>query len=254
MDQLEMIQYTDPMCIWCYAMEPAVRKLQVVLGKQLQYRNVCGLLVSDVRQVIGDDAYSDLRFEQLKMQMKDHFLEAARCSGVPVNPSWLAEAAKEDVTSLPMTLAFEAVKLQDPERADEFLWQCRANSHARKTIMSRRENLLKLAEQYASDKEKLLEDLKNGTAEQSLAADLQLCREKGIRSFPTMELVWKGRQMLIPGYRSYDELKAIIADFTDHQLQFEKVDFSLADVLHFIHRYKTVTSADLRLLYNLGDE
>ena len=71
MDQLEMIQYTDPMCIWCYAMEPAVRKLQVVLGKQLQYRNVCGLLVSDVRQVIGDDAYSNLRFEQLKMQVNN---------------------------------------------------------------------------------------------------------------------------------------------------------------------------------------
>lgn len=254
MDRLEMIQYTDPMCIWCYAMEPAIRKLQVLLGSQLLYHNVCGLLVSDVKQIIGDDELADVRFAQLKAQMKGHFLEAARCSGVPVDPSWLQEARKEDVTSLPMTLAFEAIALQDPQRADEFLWQCRANSHGRNIIMSRRENVIRLAEQYVSDKERFLKDFDGPAAREALQKDLALCKAKGVRSYPTMEFVWHGKSYLVSGYRSFDDLQAIIRSLAGDALEFNQPAFTMDNVLDFIHRYSVVSGADLKLLFNLDEK
>lgn len=254
MKTLEIIQYTDPMCIWCYAMEPAIRKLQTVLGDQLVYRNVCGLLVGDVRQIIGNDEYSDIRFAQLKNQMKGHFTDAASCSGVPVDPSWLNEAKKEDVTSLPMTLAFEAIKLQNPKRADEFLWECRANSHARKTIMSRRENVIALAEKFVADKDQFLKDFDGAAARNALEKDLEACHSKNIHSFPTMELVWEGKSYIVNGYRSYPDLVSIIQKVTDGQLHFEEPVYSMEAVLDFIHQFKTVTGADLKLMYSLSSE
>lgn len=39
MNKLIVTQYTDPMCIWCYGLEPALRKLE--------FHNVMGLLVCD---------------------------------------------------------------------------------------------------------------------------------------------------------------------------------------------------------------
>ena len=42
--KLEITHYTDPLCFWCYAMEPEMRKVRVLLEDQLDYRIVMGVL------------------------------------------------------------------------------------------------------------------------------------------------------------------------------------------------------------------
>ena len=83
--KLKITQFTDPMCIWCYGLDPALRKLQYHEGDRIEFKNILGLLVSDVKNIIGDDEYSDARYEQLKNQMIHHFIDAGKRSGIPVS-------------------------------------------------------------------------------------------------------------------------------------------------------------------------
>lgn len=251
--KLLITQYTDPMCVWCYAMEPSMRKIQYLLGDKLEYRSVCGVLVADVKQIIGDDARSDMRFQQLKLQMREHFLDAARRSGVPVDPSWLADTAKEDVTSLPMTLAFEAVKLQNPERANAFLTECRANSHARTIRMNRRNNIIELARNYVDDLPRFESDYDGQASRTALVSDLALCRAKSVSSFPTIEFSYGDASFIQSGYLEFDQLASIIDRITNDAIHIPTISYSLDEALRFLHTYKTVSGADLKTLFDLTE-
>ena len=34
--KIKIIQYTDPLCTWCYGMEPAMRKIEYLLGDKVE--------------------------------------------------------------------------------------------------------------------------------------------------------------------------------------------------------------------------
>ena len=55
MDTLKITAYTDPLCSWCYGQEPALTALGFSLGDQLELHNVMGLMLPDVRVMIGAD-------------------------------------------------------------------------------------------------------------------------------------------------------------------------------------------------------
>ena len=67
--KLKITHFTDPKCFWCYAMEPEMRKIRVLAGDQLEYSIIMGVLVSDVREVIGYDALAMARFEQMRTHL-----------------------------------------------------------------------------------------------------------------------------------------------------------------------------------------
>ena len=46
---IEIIEYTDPYCTWCWGSEPVLRHLQEAYGDQLSIRFVMGGLVEDSR-------------------------------------------------------------------------------------------------------------------------------------------------------------------------------------------------------------
>ena len=44
--KLKIVQFTDPLCGWCYGMEPVMTKLRYQLGDQLDFSYVLGLVVA----------------------------------------------------------------------------------------------------------------------------------------------------------------------------------------------------------------
>ena len=43
-DTVEIIEFTDPVCTWCWGSEPKVRKLETVYGDRIRVRYVMGAL------------------------------------------------------------------------------------------------------------------------------------------------------------------------------------------------------------------
>lgn len=46
---IEIIEFTDPYCTWCWGSEPVLRKLEWVYGSNLKIDFVMGGLVKDIR-------------------------------------------------------------------------------------------------------------------------------------------------------------------------------------------------------------
>ena len=95
--KLEIAHFTDPLCFWCYAMEPEMRKVRVLLDDQLDYRIVMGVLSSSIHEIIGDGVDADLRFEFYRAMLSNYIRQAAEAVGMPVTVDNMMECNPEDI-------------------------------------------------------------------------------------------------------------------------------------------------------------
>jgi protein-disulfide isomerase-like protein with CxxC motif len=51
---IELIQFTDPVCTWCWGSEPLLGKLEARFGEQVRSSFVMGGLVRDIREFYDD--------------------------------------------------------------------------------------------------------------------------------------------------------------------------------------------------------
>ena len=95
--KLEIAHFTDPLCFWCYAMEPEMRKIRVLLEDQLDYRIVMGVLSSSIHEIIGDGIDADLRFEFYRAMLSNYIRQAAEAVGMPITVDNMMECNPEDI-------------------------------------------------------------------------------------------------------------------------------------------------------------
>ncbi|MEI6386371.1 MAG: DsbA family protein, partial [Spirochaetota bacterium] len=48
---IELIEFTDPYCTWCWGSEPILRRIQETYGEQIKVRFVMGGLTDDAERV-----------------------------------------------------------------------------------------------------------------------------------------------------------------------------------------------------------
>lgn len=252
--KLVITQYTDPMCIWCYALEPGLRKIDVLLGEQVEFHNVMGMLVSDARQIIGDDAFSEMRFEQLRQQMTSHFLDAANASGMPVSVEHMKTCTPDRVTSVPMSTAFEAMKLVDENIANAYLRRMRESAHAEDRWLSEYGRLIELAAEFPIDIEQFKANLESGRASEALKNDMYLCQAAGVRSFPTMVMKYGDRKLGINGFRDYETLKRAAEQVSEGEIVLEDVPYSTEALVAYVNRFGKVAAQEVKVMFSLSDE
>lgn len=252
--KLEIIQYTDPMCIWCLALEPNMRKIEYLIPEQVEFKNIMGLLVGDVHQIIGNDAFSKIRFQQLKVQMKDHFLDASLRSGMPVDPSFLDKTVEDDINSYPMNLAYKAMQLQDEKIANKFLRRMREAAHTDCKLMAHDENIFGVASEFKINMEQFMSDYKNGTAELALQEDLKKCREEGIRSFPTILMRYNNKEMWVQGYRKFSYFRDAIEKLTDGEIKLETKEYTIENLINYVTRYGKVAEKEIQVAFDLNKD
>ena len=53
---IEIIEFTDPVCTWCWGSEPVLRKLETRYGEQVKISYIMGGLVQDITSgLLGSD-------------------------------------------------------------------------------------------------------------------------------------------------------------------------------------------------------
>lgn len=253
MNKLIVTQYTDPMCIWCYGLEPALRKLEFLNPDKVEFHNVMGLLVGDVKQIIGDDAFSQMKFAQLKTQMTEHFKDAANRSGMPVSTEHMKDKQPEDVTSLTMSLAFEAMKQFGEDRANKYLRRIREAAHADDMPATRKETLIDLAPELGVSKEEFRSAMDSKEAQDALEADMNICLEAGIRSFPTMKLEYNGKSKIVNGYMPYEQLRRVLEELCGDDLVLENDGMTPEGLATFVSTYKKVAAEEIKVAFSLND-
>jgi len=207
MSPIRILHFSDVLCIWAYIAQVRVDELKKNFPDDVLFEFRYFQVFGDVRT-------------KLEMQWSDrggangyskHVLEvAAPFEHVAINSGVWSKLAP--VSSMPAHLFLCAVRLLATQAGgghgihdgllDNAAWAIRSAFFRDLTDISRRANLLEIAEQIGLPVGQIEAILDSGAAHAQLSMDLDLARENNVRASPTM-IFNEGRQRLTGnvGYR-----------------------------------------------------
>ena len=250
---MAITHFTDPLCFWCYAMEPEIRKIRVLLDERADYRIVMGVLSADVHELIGYDAETELRYELFRAQIAEHLTQAARAIGMPFSDARLTTGNPEEFVSLPLCLAYCAMKLIDEKVAEAYLRRMRECVYAEGRNLSTVDAQAELAEEFPIDVEQFRDNIQNGAAAPVLQEGVDECKKYNVTAFPTLLLQYGENKIAMRGYFDYTALKQTIAQLTDGDISLSDAEFSMKALESYVNRFGKAAAREIQTMFSLND-
>lgn len=218
MEKIIITNFTDPVCVWCWATEPVFRALETRYPS-VQVRYVMGGLVRDLSDFQDEDNHISSDEGDLNPQIMQHWLETYPLHRMPVEPEGFRLFTEETPSSYPQSIAYKAAQIADPKRADRYLRSLRAASIAQARPTGKQEVLLQLAEEAGIDIGAFQQALQSGAAEKAFQTDLGITQAMGADVFPTFQLKSStARQVWMRGYNTREDFEKVFAQLTDSHL------------------------------------
>ena len=251
--KLIIAHFTDPLCFWCYAMEPEMRKIRVLLDDQLEYRIVMGVLSSSVREIIGEGESAELRYEIYRAMLANYFKEAEKMVGMPLSLNGMLTHGPEDLVSLPLSLAYCAMLMIDEDVAEAYLRRMRECVFAEGKSLSSAAEQIELAREFHIDIEQFRNNLEGDEVESVLQRGVDECRLYGVVSFPTLIMQWGDKRLAVRGYSTFEELKQAIAQVTNGDICLSDAEFSERALENYVDRFGKAAAREIQIMFSLND-
>ena len=248
---IEIVEFTDPYCTWCWGSEPVLRKLKWVYGDQIRISYKMGGLVKDIREFY--DPLNNIGGDLWYLQVAEHWLEASSRHGMPVDIRQFTEYHNEFTSTWPANIAVKAAELQNKNLAWKYLRRLREAAAAEAIPIHRLEEQLRLAEECGLDAYKMKEDIERGVAYNEFMKDIKECQERGITGFPTflMKRLKDNYEIITAGYMRYSVFKEILEKLTNNELKEKRIEFKEKEVLSFINFWGRVATQEIAVLGNI---
>ncbi len=251
---LEIIQFTDPVCTWCWGSEPVLRTLETRFGSQLKISYVMGGLVKDITSFY--DSYNDIGGdpERSNQNIAKHWVDASNRHGMPVKVEGFKLFSKEQPSTYPQNIAYKAAQMQDEAKATRFLRRIREASAAEAQQTNVTEVLVELASETGLDIAQFLDDFTNGKAQKAFEEDLYTTAQFRANGFPSFLIKYGENSTLLRGYQNYNNFKAVINQVSNGAVQEVKVQSTEENVLDFINKYNSLAPVEIKMAFDLSDE
>jgi putative protein-disulfide isomerase len=215
---VEIIQFTDPVCTWCWGSEPVVRALETRFGSQIKIKYVMGGLVKDIFAFY--DSFNDIGGDpdRSNRQIALHWLEASKRHGMPVMAEGFNLFSKQNPSTYPQNIAYKAAQLQGAEKADRFLRRLREASAAEAKITSSMEVLIELTSETGLEISQFISDFTSGKAEENFKEDLYLTSKYNVRAFPSFLIKYGDKTMMLRGFNNYASFKTLIGNISNGEI------------------------------------
>ena len=249
---VEIIEFTDPVCTWCWGSEPTIRKLETVYGNQLKVSYVMGGLVRDIRDFNDSANGIGGSVESSNRNIASHWVEASSRHGMPVNAEAFNLFSDEHPSTYPLNIAYKAAQLIDEDIANVYLRLMREATIFDGRLTNKPEVLVEMANEAGVDLVKFLENLENGNADKAFQEDLQKTKDYGVRGFPSFLVKYGDKEMLLRGYQDFDRLNAIIKSMTAGVVVPKNITNKDEDIFNFLGRYYRVTPIEVMYTFDLS--
>lgn len=251
---IEIIEFTDPVCTWCWGSEPVLRKLEARFGEQVKISYIMGGLVKDITSFY--DSYNDIGGDpdRSNRNIARHWVEASERHGMPVKSEGFKMFSRAHPSTYPQNIAYKAAQMQDPTLANKFLRRIREASAAEARQTNTTEVLLELASEVGLDIARFLDDFTNGPAQRAFEQDLATTAEYGARGFPSFLVKYGEKEMVIRGYQRYEDFKALIGHLSGGEIEEHPVSANEESIMAFIARYGSVAPIEIQMTYDLTND
>lgn len=247
---IELIVYTDPYCTWCWGSEPVLRKIQEVYGDQVRLVYRMGGLVEDT--IRFRDPLNKIGGPGMHRQVAEHWRQAATRHGMPVDADVFIDFESEFRSTWPACIAYKAAELQNPELAGKYLRRLRESAAAEHLPIHRPEVQADLAGEVGLDRQRLLADIENGSAEQAFREDLQLCRDNEVTGFPSYEVHVPGEEeVAMFGYHNYNTFESTFQRLAEDRLKPRVIVADDDGIVGFARKYGKVAPREVSEVFSL---
>ncbi len=251
--KIEIIEFTDPACTWCWGSEPVLRKLQYRYNEQLKISFVMGGLVEDAhtfmdpRNNIGGD------LKKFNEQVAIHWLEASERHGMPVQAEGFKLFDDDNPSTFPMNIAYKAAQFQDEEKANKFLRRMREAIAAEAKQANLMEILIELAQESELNIGEFIADMESGKAENAFQEDRYTSRSYQANGFPSFLIKnQKGKEIMLRGYQSYESFQSTLNHLYSGDLIEDKKEVSEDNIIEFVKIFDKVTTVEIRDVFDLS--
>ena len=206
MSKIEMYYATDPLCSFCWAFEPTLRKFRYQYASYISNdTTVMGGMIEKWEKFGGDSSNGI----QSAADVAKHWREIGDFSRMVIDGRvWLDEPID---SSFPSSQAFQIVRRDYPEQAQAFLRKLRETVMVWNQDISKREVLAGILEEMGLDHEKILNDADSFEGRSLLNSDLGLARALTATGFPTLVLVNEQNQgVKVVGAQPYEALESAL--------------------------------------------
>jgi len=248
---LEVIEYTDPYCTWCWGSEPILRKIKEMYGSQVQVSYRMGGLVADIGNFY--DALNQIGGSNWYKQVADHWLDASSRHGMPVDEKVFYDIKDEMRSTYPASIAFKAAEFQDEELAKKYLRRMLEGAAAERLPIHRIDVQERLAADIVFDLEMFRDAIINKKAEKAFMDDLAEARSRGITGFPTFLIRnRKGDELILNGYQRFESFESAFRRLTGDALKPFKISVNEDTILAFIRKYRKVAPKEISEVFDLS--
>ena len=196
-----------------YEQEPVYEKLAKHYGNQLEFRYVMAGLVRDVSDFMLPSELSLPDAEGIRKYNKrlaGIYKDEETIGGLPINMDGFHLFDENHRSSYPLCIAYKAVQLCAPQRADDFLFKLR-----RATIVETRQTTLtneleSVSKESGIDVSAFIKCFNDGSAETAFNEDLALTHSYGIHSLPACLIEYGNSSTLVNGMLGYQNFCMVI--------------------------------------------
>jgi putative protein-disulfide isomerase len=238
-DRPTIVQFTDPMCTWCWGSEPIIRRVQTAFGDRVELKYVMGGLVEDFAEFY--DPANDISSPG---DVAPHWLEASAQHGMPVDTEIFEVDPAQ--STYPASIAFTAARQQEAKLANRYLRRLREAYATEVRNVNRREEQISLAESVGLDVDAFTEALDDGTARAAFEEDLARTRDAGVRAFPTYRIIGPAGEQRAGGFMPYEELAGGLLEVAP-----SLEPTSPPPIREFIDEYGPVATREVAEVYQL---
>ena len=251
MNKITVYQFTDPVCIWCWGNEPVMRAIDYLYGDKIDIEFVMGGLVEDIATLFDDLAAGDDAIARANERLHRDWIAASARHGMPVSTECVNTFSREQPSSFPQNIAYEAAKRQDPAAAKRFLRRIREATFAEARPTARIDVLIELAAEAGLDVAEFVDEYTHGNAQADFMQDRTKCRRNGITGFPSYMIKSEQTSIILGGYQNLGTFHTIVRRLSDGKIKPRKVGPSQANVADFIKRYTTVYPVEIETAFGL---
>lgn len=190
----DVVEFTDPACPWAWGAQPAFRRLRLMLGAQVRWRRVFGILFDDA---VADPAAELPRYRRELAEITEHTL-----APMPQLLAW------RSATSWPASLAAKAAAAQGDDVAERVLRRLRESTFVLGRPADTKARTLAVTVGVPGlDHDRLAADLDLPDTASAVVAD----RDEGrSRSLPTVVFRGPGGVAAVAGWREPAEYVAAV--------------------------------------------
>lgn len=248
-EKITIFTFTDPMMGLSYECEPIFRKLETHFENKIEFKFIMSALVRNVFDLV-DENYLALgkkfAIEKYNAELAKIYEAEEKISGMPVNMKDFKLFSEENLSSIPLNIAFKAVQIIDYDKSENFLYNLRYATIVDCRPTTKLEEILKVVKKTGIDIEKFLQVYDDGTAEKNFNEDLKICQTLNIHRLPSYVIQYKNQSAFVSELIGYDVFVSIIDRLSDFEVKPRKFKRTQENLKKLLKKHPLISQIEIK--------